>query len=98
MPVLSDRRDLFTLSTASEDIGEIYRQIAAGLPKLGFTSVKNESGHVFGENNGTLVDILYLYMGGRQFWQVVLCAGDQQATNDRLMDQVRTMISNFNNL
>jgi len=96
--VLSDRRDLFTLSAASADIGEIYQQIAIGLPKLGFTNVKNETDHVFGEHNGTLLDVLYLDMGDRQFWQVVLCAGDQQATNDQLMDAVRTMISNFSNL
>ena len=98
MTILSDRRDLFTLSAASEDIGEIYQQIALGLPKLGFTNVNNETGHVFGEHDGTVLDVLYLFMGGRQFWQVVLCAGDQQATNDQLMDEVRTMIGNFSNL
>ena len=99
MTTFSFRTDPFTLSQASEDIGEIYQQIAAKLPTLGFTEVNNEADHIFAKNGaGTLLDVFYLFNGGRSFWQVVACAGDVEATNDQLMDQVRAMISGFASL
>lgn len=98
MTTLSFRTDPFTLSVASQDIGEIYEQVAAGLLRTGFTNVRNEPGHVFAENNGAVLDVFYLFNGGRNFWQVVACAGDQEVTNDQLMDEIRAMIKGFSNL
>jgi hypothetical protein len=98
MTTLSFRTVPYTLSSASEDIGETYEAIAAGLPGLGFTNIKNEIDHVFGVNGDSLLDVFYLFNGGRSFWQVVVCSGNAQATNDQLMDQVIAMIARLGSL
>jgi hypothetical protein len=98
MTVLSYRATPYTLSEASEDIGEIYSAVADGLPNIGFSGVKNEPGHVFAVNGDALVDVIFLYNSGRSFWQVVICAGDVQATNDQLLGQVQTLIANIKTL
>lgn len=97
MTTLSFRTDPYTLSDANQYIGEVYEAIVSpsGLPSLGFAKPSNEAGHVFAENNGTLIDIFYLFNGGRSFWQVIACSGDQQAANDQLLSQVGTMIQNL---
>jgi hypothetical protein len=98
MTTLSFRTGPYTLNEASEDIGEIYAEVANELPKLGFSGVSNEGGHVFASNNGYALDVIFLYNSGRSFWQVVICAGDVQATNDQLIDQVKTLIANIKTL
>nr|WP_321986698.1 hypothetical protein [uncultured Lichenicoccus sp.] len=98
MTTLSFRTAPFTLSAASEDIGEIYQQVAAGLPHLGFTNVRNEPDHVFAESDATLLDVFFLFNGVRSFWQVIACAGEVGATNDQVLDQVQAMIAGFSNL
>ena len=100
MTTLSFRTDPFTLSGASQDIGEVYEAIVSpsGLPSLGFTGARNETGHVFAENDGTLIDIFYLFNGGRSFWQVIAVSGNQQATNDQLLGDARAMIQKLASL
>ena len=65
----------YTLSDAAEDIGEVYQGIAQGLSGRGYTGVQVAS-DVHGFKGNFLVAVVYLYIGGRNFWQVIACGGD----------------------
>jgi hypothetical protein len=65
----------YTLSDAAEDIGEVYQGIAQGLPGLGYSGVQVAS-DVHGFKGNFILAVVYLYIGDRNFWQVVACGGD----------------------
>jgi len=62
----------YTLSEASEDIGEVIQAIAQELPSLRYTSVQLAE-DLHGFKGDFLLAVVYLYIGGRNFWQVAAC-------------------------
>jgi len=65
----------YTLSPASEDIGEVKQAIAQGLPGLGYTGVQvGEDVHGF--KGEFILAVTYLEISGREFWQVIACGGN----------------------
>lgn len=47
-----------------------------GLPSLGYTGIK-VAADVHGTNKDVIVAVVYLQIGGQDYWQVVSCAGDK---------------------
>lgn len=89
------RSSQYTLSEANEDIGEVYGAIANGLPSLGYTGVQH-AGDVHGFKGHFVLAVQYLYIGNRNFWQVVACGGDgDQAEAESYMNEVINMINHF---
>ena len=62
----------YTLSEASEDIGEVIQAIAQELPSLRYTGVQLAE-DLHGFKGAFLLAVVYLYIGGRNFWQVAAC-------------------------
>jgi hypothetical protein len=71
--------DKYTLSDANEDIGEVMQAIAGSLPGLGYTGVQVAE-DVHGFKGDFLLAVTYLFIGGRDFWQVVACGGSGTVT------------------
>jgi hypothetical protein len=89
---LSFRTQQYTLSEAAEGIGDVYSGLEVKLPVLGFGDIRIETGHIFCSKSGCALDVLYLLISERQFWQVLICAGEDQSTNDSLLEEVETVI------
>ena len=94
MTTLAYRADQYTLSEASEGIGEVLSAVASQLPSKGFGGVKNE-GHVYATKAGCGVDLFYLFIGNRNFWQVVAGHGPDKATIDNTLDEVKQVVRNL---
>jgi hypothetical protein len=85
----------YTLSEANEDIGEVLGSIAQGLPSLGYTNVQHAQ-DVVGEKINVVLAVVYLYIGGRLFWQVVVCTVDGTiAEAEKEHDKVTHLIANL---
>jgi hypothetical protein len=65
----------YTLPTAAEDIGEVYQAVSQALSELGYTGVEHGEA-VSGYKGHYILAVLYLYIGGRNFWQIVACGGN----------------------
>lgn len=87
----------YTLPARATGIAEVYAAIAGqqGLPGLGFADVSFEQSHVYGAKAGYGIDVFFLPIGGRIFWQVVLCDGPMQSVADSTMASVLTMVAGF---
>ena len=94
METLAFRTDQYTLSEASENIGEVLAGVAGNLPRHGFAGVKNE-GHVYGTKAGCGVDLFYLFVGNRTFWQVATGHGPDRATVDRTLEEVKQVVKDL---
>jgi hypothetical protein len=51
-----------------------------GLPSLGYTDIAVGS-DVHGVKGGVIVAVVYLGIGGQNYWQVVSCCGDKSDLN-----------------
>ena len=94
---LGFRANQYTLPLPASGISEVYAAITGqqGLPGLGFTDVSLEQEHVHGARAGYGVDVFFLPITDRVFWEVVLCDGPAQPVADSIMASVVTMIANF---
>jgi hypothetical protein len=83
----------FELSEAAEDIGEMYEGIAQGLERAGYTGVaKAEDVHGF--KGDFIAAVVYLFISGRTFWQVIAVGGDGSAAEGQgELAQVQTVIN-----
>jgi len=83
----------YTLSEANEDIGEVMQAIAQKLPSLGYTGVR-VAGDVHGFKGDFILAVVYLHIGGRNFWQVIACGGNGTvAAAQADVNEVSQMIS-----
>jgi len=85
----------YTLSEATENIGEIYGSIANGLPGLGYTGVQRSASDIHGFKDNDTLAVTYLYIGGSTFWQVIACASDDTSRALAHINEVHNMINNF---
>jgi hypothetical protein len=85
--------DEYALPSAAEDIGEVKQAIASSLPTLGYTGVQTGE-DVHGVKGDYFLAVLYLYIGGRNFWQVVACVwnGGSQSGAEAEINKVKQMI------
>jgi hypothetical protein len=98
MALVAFRNTQFTLSSALQDIGEVYDYIQQQLPKMGYTSV-TRTDHVFAGKGGNTLVVYFLLIGGRNFWQTVISSGDApQSTADAQIAEVQTMIAGMHTL
>jgi len=85
----------YTLSEANEDIGEVYGAIAQGLPTLGYTGVQRAE-DVHGFKGDFILAVVYLYIGGRNFWQGIACGGSGSESEAQAeMNEVQNMINHL---
>jgi hypothetical protein len=85
--------DKFTLSEPARDIREVKAAIAARLPELGYTSVASAE-TVQGAKEEYFLAVIFLCVGGRNFWQGVACGGNGPVPNAKAeVKQVRQMIA-----
>jgi len=75
MPTLWWSWSEFTLPVAAEDIGEVYSGIAEGLTNAGYTDVRVAE-DVHGVKGDFIDAVIYLFIGNRNFWQVIASGGD----------------------
>jgi len=64
----------YSLSPAAEDIGDVMESIAQGMPGLGYSGVQ-VAADVHGYKGNFFVAVTFLYISGREFWQVIACGG-----------------------
>lgn len=64
-----------------------------GLPSLGYTGIK-VGADVQGVNGSVIVAVTYLEIGGSEYWQVVMCAGDKTDLN-ALVDQLGILHTDY---
>jgi hypothetical protein len=85
----------YTLSDAAEDIGDVYDGITQGLSNLGYTGVQHGE-DVHGFKGDFILAVVYLYIGGRNFWQVIACGGSGSEDEAQAkLNEVQNMISNL---
>ena len=90
--------DRYTLSEANEGIGEIYGSIANGLPNLGYAGVQHGL-DVHGSKGSDFLAVLYLYIGNRDFWQVIACSTDGTTEEAQArISEVKNLIKNIHPL
>lgn len=65
--------EIRTLSSATENIGEIKMSAADILRKKGFSDVVHNRQEVAGNKGGCRVSIAHFHRTGREFWEVVMC-------------------------
>jgi hypothetical protein len=84
-----------TLSDAAADIGEVKAAIAANLPRLGYTDIVNTEG-LHGAKADFHLAVVFLGVGGRDFWQMVACGGNGPVPGaEAEVTQVQEMIANL---
>ena len=93
MPTMSWADEPFTLSEASEDIGEWLSGVGQGMTGLGFTLSSTGSNWVAGNQGQFTVVVFYIFLGGRNFQQLAICAAESGPTSDT--DQVNGSVINM---
>jgi hypothetical protein len=84
-----------TLSDTATDIGEVKAAIAANLPRLGYTDIVN-TGDLHGAKADFHLAVVFLGVGGRDFWQMVACGGNGPVPGaEAEVAQVQEMIANL---
>jgi hypothetical protein len=85
----------YTLSQAAENIGEVYQGISLGLTRSGYTGVQHTE-DVHGFKGDFVLAVVYLYIGGRDFWQVMSCGGSgSEAEAQSILNEVQNIINNL---
>jgi hypothetical protein len=93
MPALfwnNDRRIVGQESPAP--LNDLRVVIAGKLPELGFTDIRRNKLEVAGSRPGCLLSIGHFAAGPGEFWEVVMCAGDDGETTRRGRDEVVQML------
>lgn len=83
------------LSEALQGIGELKNVIANELRKSGFTDVVNTQGEVAGNRGGVRLSVLHLFIGGRNFFELVMAGGD---THDATLGAVNEVVNKIHSL
>ena len=95
MPGLLWRSNPFTLSPASQDIGEVYSGIESGLPALGYTEITKQQDDVLGVKGDFFVVVAYIHQGGSNFIRLVMLAfdGSPDAAEAEIQSVIQTIDS-----
>lgn len=92
MAVLFCNTRRMTLSEALGSAGELKGIIANQMVEDGFADVVNNQSEVAGNRNGMRLSVLHLFIGGRDFFQQVMAAGDSAEATLGLVNDRRAKI------
>ena len=56
------------------DIGDQLQQVGVTLGEQGYADIHVDVGTAYGSKGDTSLFVLYLYIGGAAFWQVITCS------------------------
>ena len=66
----------YELSEASEDIGEVYGALSQEMQRQGWADVQHQQDvHGYKPGVDLFAAVVFLYIGGRSFWQVIAVGG-----------------------
>lgn len=93
MVVLTWTSNILNLSEAVEGIGEWKNDIADALNSNGYLNVHVTVDEVNGEKNGVAFSIGHFFIGGRQFYEVVMCSGEDLDTTTGINNEIVSVIN-----
>lgn len=87
----------YELSPAAENIGDVYSAIAQSMTQHGWQGVQHGSDvHGYKPGIDLFAAVLYLYVGGSTFWQIISVGGD--ATKAQAQSEIQALQSIISNL
>lgn len=87
----------YELSPAAEDIGDVYGAIAQSMQQHGWAGVQYGSDvHGYKPGIDLFASVLYLYISGSTFWQIIMVGGD--ATAAQAQQEIQALQTIINNL
>lgn len=88
----------YELSEASEDIGEVYGSLAHQMQVQGWQGVQHQQDvHGFKPGIDLFAAVQFLYVGGREFWQVIAVGGGN-ASADQAQQELKELQNIIANL
>ena len=83
----------YDLSEAAEDIGDVYGALAQEMQRQGWSGVQHqEDVHGFKSGIDLFAAVVFLYIGGRSFWQVIAVGGGS-ATAAQAQQEIKELQS-----
>jgi|ERR1700722_8774018 len=87
----------YQLSDAAEDIGDVYEGLQQAMEQHGWTDVQiAEDIHGYKPGIDLFAAVVFLFCGGRTFWQVISVGGD--ATSSQASQEIQQLESLINGL
>lgn len=88
----------YDLSEAADDIGEVYDGLMQGMQAQGWADVQHQSDvHGYKPGIDLFAAVVFLYIGGRNFWQVIAVGGGTASTAQaqKEIQQLQNIIANL---
>jgi hypothetical protein len=83
----------YELSEAAEDIGEVYDGVVQGMVAQGWADVQHlEDVQGYKPGIDLFAAVVFLYIGGRSFWQVIAVGGGT-ATAEQAQQEIQQLKS-----
>jgi hypothetical protein len=83
----------YELSAASEGIGEVYEGLAQQMGAQGWEDVQHgEDVHGYKPGIDLFAAVVFLYIGGQNFWQVIAVGGGS-ATGEQAQQEIQELQS-----
>ena len=83
----------YEMSEASEDIGEVYGALAQEMQAQGWKDVQHQQDvHGYKPGIDLFASVVFLYIGGRTFWQVIAVGGGS-ATAEQAQQEIQQLQS-----
>jgi len=86
----------YELSEAAEDIGEVYEGIVQAMQEQGWEGVQHqEDVHGYKPGVDLFASIVFLYVGGQNFWQVIAVGGGSatEAQAQQEIEQLKNIVA-----
>jgi hypothetical protein len=81
----------YDLSEAAENIGDVYGALAQEMQRQGWSGVQHqEDVHGFKSGIDLFAAVVFLYIGGRSFWQVIAVGGGN-ATGAQAQQEIKEL-------
>lgn len=81
----------YELPEAAEDIGEVYGGVVQGMVAQGWAGVQQqEDVHGYKPGIDLFAAVVFLYIGGRSFWQVIAVGGGS-ATAEQAQQEIQQL-------
>lgn len=88
----------YEMSPAAEDIGDVYDALAGTMQEQGWQGVQHqEDVHGYKPGVDLFAAVVFLYIGGTTFWQVVAVGGGS-ATEQQAQDELTELHNIIANL
>jgi hypothetical protein len=88
----------YELSAASEGISEVYEALVQEMLKQGWKDVQHgQDAHGYKPGIDLFASVVFLYIGGRNFWQVIAVGGGT-ATAEQAQQEIQQLQSIISHL